>query len=243
MSKSTRSSPSYVRRQMAYGRSSAAIRGRKYYPGRHTLIKRTPFNGGAVGRGIGFPKMMKFKHRYCTQVSLTDSAGHVHYQMRANGLFDPDLSSTGHQPMWFDQLAGIYNHYTVIGSKIKYTVVPAGTTAQPPYKLTSWINDDSTSTGNQDALNENKTAKVRIVGSINPQNVVITNTWSAKKFFGGSVLAQDELKGNAGADPTELSLFQLTLKSIDGVSPITVHIFIELEYIVIWKELKEVANS
>ena len=36
-------------------------------------------------------------------------------------MFHPDKSSVGHQPMYFDQLQAIYDHFTVINSRIKVT--------------------------------------------------------------------------------------------------------------------------
>ena len=40
---------------------------------------------------------------------------------------DPNHTGVGHQPLYFDQLMTIYNHYIVIGAKItvKFTAYPA----------------------------------------------------------------------------------------------------------------------
>lgn len=227
-----------------YGTKKVTKKRARYTPRIRTRSAAGRLQRTSLGTAIGFPKMLKFKHRYSTQNTLSDAGAVVHHAFRANGMYDPDYTATGHQPMYFDQLSALYDHYTVIGSKIKYTIVPVGTTVQVPYKIITWINDDTTTTGTVDALCENKFAKVRVcAGGVNPSKIVVTNTWSAKKFFGGSILGNDELKGTGSADPVEQSFFQISLRSLDGVSAVSVHFIVDIEYVAVWRELKEIAIS
>lgn len=50
------------------------------------------------------------------------------YTFRLNSIFDPDLTSTGHQPVGHDQMALFYNYYRVLSVKynFKCTVSQAG---------------------------------------------------------------------------------------------------------------------
>lgn len=41
---------------------------------------------------------------------------------RANSLYDPDFSGTGHQPNGYDTLLAAYNHYTVVRARITVTL-------------------------------------------------------------------------------------------------------------------------
>lgn len=201
-------------------------------------------SGTKLGLSIGFPKTLKFKHKYVEQFLLTDASTIQNYQFSCNGMYDPNITGTGHQPMYFDQLGALYDHYTVIGSKIKYRVVPSGTAIQNPYKIITWINDDTTSTGDATSFSENKFAKTRLcTGGVNPSQIILTNKWSAKKFFGGSVMANDELKGTTSANPAEQSYFQISFRTLDGTSTVSVYVLVEIEYVAIWKELKELASS
>jgi len=43
------------------------------------------------------------------------------YVFAANGLFDPNITGTGHQPMGFDQMMLSYNHYCVMDAQIRCT--------------------------------------------------------------------------------------------------------------------------
>jgi hypothetical protein len=69
-----------------------------------------------------FPARTTRRLRYSTNVTLTSTVGVVAtHVFSANGLFDPDVTSTGHQPMGFDQLMLSYEHYTVTNAHITCT--------------------------------------------------------------------------------------------------------------------------
>ena len=68
---------------------------------------------------IGFPQQIKTKLRYSTRVEFTPTGTSViQFQLRANGMFDPQVSLGGHQPRGFDEFMEAYDMYTVMGSKI-----------------------------------------------------------------------------------------------------------------------------
>jgi len=53
-------------------------------------------------------------------VQVTITTGAVgSWVFRANDLFDPDFTGTGHQPMGFDQMMVFYNHFAVEKCMIK----------------------------------------------------------------------------------------------------------------------------
>jgi hypothetical protein len=51
-------------------------------------------------------------------VGLGSSAGVSLYQFAGNGCFDPDITGTGHQPYYWDTYTGVYNYYSVMGSRV-----------------------------------------------------------------------------------------------------------------------------
>lgn len=73
-----------------------------------------------IKQSIGFPDTMRTHLRYEDTITLSGAA--QQYTFRGNSLFDPDFTSTGHQPMYFDQFISIYEKYRVYGSSIKITV-------------------------------------------------------------------------------------------------------------------------
>lgn len=69
---------------------------------------------------MGFPKSIVTKLRYVDNITFTSTSGSVNLNnFRANSIFDPDQTSTGHQPMFLDIYTQVYNNYRVLGSKIK----------------------------------------------------------------------------------------------------------------------------
>lgn len=57
--------------------------------------------------------------RYSENAGFTSGVGTAGaYIYSANGCYDPNVTSTGHQPMGFDQMMTFYVAYTVLSSKI-----------------------------------------------------------------------------------------------------------------------------
>jgi len=73
--------------------------------------------------GSGFPQEKIVDLTYYDSFSnITGSSSALAYWIfRANSIFDPDYTGTGHQPLGRDQWAAIYANYQVLGSSIKCT--------------------------------------------------------------------------------------------------------------------------
>jgi len=72
-----------------------------------------------VSLGLGFPKIVKMTHRYSETIRMVSSAGVPQFQrFRANGMYDPNQTAGGHQPLFYDQMSVLYNHWKVIGARL-----------------------------------------------------------------------------------------------------------------------------
>lgn len=208
--------------------------------------KKTVKFNNTVTLGKGFPRKVVCTHKYVDVITMTGTAGAVATrQFVCNGMYDPDYTGVGHQPMYFDQLSAIYNHYTVIGSKIKVkTVNIYGAASSPAYYFTLCQNDDGTITYNTLInLFEKSDGTCKLVTASSTSTPASVNKWSAKKMFGGSILANDRLQGDIGANPAEITNWVVSIAAVDGVSTVTTSFLIEIEYIAVWEELKDVASS
>lgn len=227
----------------AYKSKSKKIMKRKVY--RRKKFNPTSQLSNYTKIGLGFPKKLVVTHRYCENVVLSTPTGALaDYKFRANGMYDPNYSTTGHQPMYFDQLSALYNHYTVIGSKIKVRWTPATTNATACLVGILLQDDLSTSVTNASSFYE----QAQVYGRhVIPYSVVrpyvSTAKFSAKKVFGGNVMSNPRLEGTNLADPTELTYFQLFMQPIDGGTNVSLYAEVEITYIAVWKEVKDMAGS
>lgn len=195
---------------------------------------------------LGFPKQLRCALRYCETFAVTITSGTIgHYNFSCNGLYDPNVTGTGHQPMYFDTLMGIYDHYTVIGSKAKVTCLPNVSSNGLTNFFGVYINDDATRTpATLAALQEQTTAKNGSFAYASNMTKSLTTKWSAKSTFGGSVLGNDNLQGTASTNPTEQSMFTVWASNYPGeATNYTAYFNIEIEYIAVFDELKDLAEN
>nr|WAE42276.1 MAG: capsid protein [Cressdnaviricota sp.] len=206
-------------------------------------------NFKALGTSVvGFPKRIKMTHRYTDTQHFTVpiGAGVQKWVWGANYMYDPDVTSTGHQPMWFDQMSALYNHFTVIASKITIrAAAPANAVGQAQRWCLIANDDGSTPYSNLTGVIEDrcKLRNVKYSGGVSPNTITMSEKFSAKKIFGGSVLGNPQLQGTPTSDPAEGHFFMLYFEATDATQPYLVDFIVDIEYIAIWDELKDIAQS
>lgn len=208
------------------------------------LSLTTPSYNRLLGVKPGFQPMMKFVHKYVEVISLTDSGTGANYSWSCNGLYDPNNTGTGHQPLYFDQITPIYAHYCVVSSKIKITMVPAGTAVQYPYRCAVYLNDDNSVTAGIDAAAEQSTGSVKVCsGGVNPTPIVLYKNWNAVSTFHPNPLADSELRGNSSNNPAEQTFYTMSLRAMVSAVTVDTYFQVELEYTTVWTELRDIASS
>lgn len=217
---------------------------------RRTVVSHGRGTGNVVRQlslvkfGHGIPLKAMVTHRYVENFTMTSTTGaDALYRFRCNGMFDPNQTSTGHQPMYFDQLAALYNHYIVIGSKIRYKIVQT-TSSQVPGVITTFLSDDTNNTETSPFINaEYSKAKTTILPPASRSVTYLTSKFSARKVFGKGVMANNDLAALTAADPAEEQYFVLNYRSIDGTSTSSIYVEAVIDYIAIWFEQKQLGQS
>lgn len=202
---------------------------KKVYP-RKTYKKRAKAyvkrQLGISNKLVGFPANRIFKLRYCDVITLNPAtAVPSQYQFRANSIFDPDQTGSGHQYLGRDQLAQFYNHYVVKGAKMTVRVIGnnTGLTSSPAAIVSLFLNDDTTVDVTNPYIRLEKGNSVNRL--FNPhqgmdKTIILTQYFSAKKFFGVKDVKDNitRLGAAMGTNPTEEAYFTLVYGPADNSS-------------------------
>lgn len=207
--------------------------------------KRKPIAPTIVRMGRQpFAKQLFCTLRYVESFSTTMSLGvGGKYQFSCNGMFDPNITGTGHQPMYFDQLMAIYDHYTVLRSRVSFQPVTGVVAAGRNLIAGAYIEDDTTGARSATSAIESPDGRGYAWNINVSAPPPIKLAWSGFKTFGGDVQADDQLQGTASANPTEQSYFTLTCDSYDLADSDPVKWLVRIEYDAVFDELKTIADS
>lgn len=229
-----------VKRQQTNGSSTKRTRtstSRKYpsRPGKRVVSVPRPL---ASTPGTAFPHRYQNELRYSAVQSIVlDPSGWGKHFFSCNGLYDPDITGLGHQPLYYDQLTALYNHYTVIKSSI--TIQPMGF-EDNSYVLSLSLEDDTSSSFGNTTREQPDTKSWVVSAPQGDKDNKHSLYWNAAKVFGGDIIDNDDLQGTLNTNPPEQTFYML---GMEGVAATVHSYFVELRYTVVWDELKTVAGS
>lgn len=203
-------------------------------------IARTP---------TGFPQRMRMTHRYAESLQRTSTTGAFNsYVWRANGMFDPNSTGTGHQPSYFDQMAVIYDHYTVFRSRMSIQFVPVvASSTTNSCQVVVYLADSSTVNvvNCQQAIEQPKASWVTlstISNTFGPQNKLFMG-FNAWQTFGSRALSDSTLRGSPTSDPSEQSLYVFCFRDTNGAATVALDVNVVIEYEAEWTEPSQIAQS
>lgn len=193
----------------------------------------------------GFPNSIITTLRYCDFYGLTSTTGGSTAQVfRANGIFDPDYTGAGHQPMYRDNWANIYDYYTVLGSKITVTYHSRSSTQG---FIIGCIGTDSPSiTSTVTSWMENNNAVSGLLGNVNCQPVTLSMTYSPEENLGSNAKDDGSSMTAVGADPSSGEgqfYFAITAATEDGATTASLTAKVQIEYTVKFTYLSKQAQN
>jgi len=193
-----------------------------------------------------FPPRVVKTLRYASFGSLTSTSGAVStYVIRANDLFDPDFTSTGHQPMGFDQMMLFYNHFCVVYAKIWVTFKNQSGSLTPTICVR--LDADSTPLTVPDRIIEFGGAQLDVLESkaVTGSVKTLSEQVDIPKVQGVSrkaMTADNAVCGTAAASPAEVSYFHIAIWD-NGAATTTVAFDFVLEQTAIFFEPRNLIES
>jgi len=175
----------------------------------------------------------------------------VSYFFTANGMFDPDITGTGHQPMGFDQMMLLYNQCTVVRSSITVTFYGNGLACRCAVALYP----SASALTSADQIMENglvKSVAINMQGTntaINNKLQSVTLDCDIKKYFARpndqSVVDDPSLATTVAANPTEQVYYGISVWQLDpdGSTTSSIGFDVLLNFDAIYWEPKKIASS
>jgi hypothetical protein len=178
----------------------------------------------------------------------TGAAGN--YLFSANGMYDPNITGTGHQPIGFDQMMALYEQYTVVAAAVEVNFLPNN-----PARCGVYLSPDTSGLTSASQIIENGLANTKVFNGLtasataNNPFAPVTLNCDIASYFGRKteqeLLNDDQLYGTAAANPNEQVYFAVTGWQFnpDGSTSKSFTFDITLSYDVIFWEPKKLASS
>lgn len=181
----------------------------------------------------GIPDKVNVVLRYVEKQSVTSSSTpYLNQIFRINSLYDPDYTSGGHQPMYYDQYGAMYNYYRVKGATIKVQALNAGTLTGVDVTLVPAMTYTAFTTTSK--MLEQNTAAVSRVSCINgTKPVFLKYNVNCAKHLGVSqatLEADDQYAANIGSNPEQPLYLHLHAEATNLVSDISVNYLWEIKF-------------
>lgn len=186
-------------------------------------------------RIFGFPNTLITKLRYCDIIKHTSTLGATGtVSFIANSIYSPQ-SGGGHQPLWRDTFATIYNHYVVIGSKIKMCVTPL--TLGTPF-IAGIVGDDDTSlsTTVQTRMEQNDSTWKAVPIAEAGQTTILEAFFEPNLMFGVDAKDDGASSTAQGSNPTEQWIWGCWIATQDASTTGSCMCSYEIEYTVKFQE-------
>lgn len=173
------------------------------------------------------------------------------YVFSANNIYDPNVTGTGHQPLFHDQYAAMYDHYLVLGSKIRAQFYVNSNSVTYAGAVGIKIDDNANTTSLVETLLEHNSRNIsyRMMycrTDSSPSMAVVKQYYSPRRFFGfrNPRDARDSIGAACGASPTEQCYYNLFVGTPDNSEDLAeIGVTVTILYMVLFTEPKDQGGS
>lgn len=172
---------------------------RRFYRVKNKFPGMTPLKVGRTNNTI-MPDELLTTLVYTSVAQLNPGTVTYEYVFSGNGLFDPDITLLGTQPVGFDQMENFYSRYRVISSKI---VVRFINTANGGTIVAVTPSDTSTGTTAANDAIANPYSRWNVIANANGMNEkTIVNACRTDHIFGTVANSDDLFAASFSTNPT-----------------------------------------
>ena len=201
------------------------------------------------GFASGMPLTRFAKLRYTEMVPINGSelGGLQEFQFRANNVHDPNVAIGGHQPMGYDQWTQLYNHYTVVGSKITIHAMSQRSNTDQPSVVGVYLGDDTAIPyADLEGFIESNKGTYKMLSQYPDHAKNLTCSFSAKRFFNLDDVKDNYSRIGAPVDegPPEEAIYTIYhAPAFPGNPSLSANLVVTIEYAVIFSEPKDLLQS
>jgi len=165
----------------------------------------------AVARSPGqlpLPNRILTRHRYVQECPLNaNSSTAAGYTFALNGLYDPDISGSGHQPMGFDQFTALYQNYKVLGAKVtaKFTIDAQSTSTGQFVGIQFHENQAYSPTSYDQIMERGRCTSRYLSGTEALPFAQCSMKWSGKKWYGSNNFKGGDTAGTISSNPAQMA--------------------------------------
>lgn len=185
-----------------------------------------------------FPTTMTTRHRYVETVLVPVGASSYlasSYAFRPNSMFDPNSTGTGHQPNNRDNMALVYEQYTVLSSKISVAFPPSSQSYLGVVRFDTQLG--STSSVEEILENPNLTQGNRILSDVGDKTKIARCSYNAKRQScrGSNPLSDDNALTAVGSNPGYAHGFIINTMPVALANTVpAIPIRVQIDYICCW---------
>lgn len=236
------------KRAVAFGAAKAYKRKRFVAKQQLVRIPRSP-------PGQALPNQIICRFRYSEEISVNPTIGGVTaYVFRANSLYDPNLTGTGHQPAPYDQMKLFYKKFKVIGSKITARPIISDTNYETLNCYAGIINSKTSADyavySNVSNLLESKWGKrFKTIGAYTSMSAAnkadagyVSSTWSLKRDE-SRIATDNDFAHAAGSNPAEVRYFEVVNASVGSNDPPSHNWLVTIDYLAICMDPEVITAS
>jgi len=156
--------------------------------------------------------------KYSQEISMDPAiiSGTASYHFRANSIYDPDESGTGHQPYMHDTYQQLYNHYEVVSSRIVVRVYPnIDASAAMAITTVGLVSSTGDRFLDLESFREASRGQTMFTNHNSTPTRSIKARFSKRSSFGSN--SPEQTGANFGSNPAALRFFRVTYGPAIGI--------------------------